>query len=1143
VVKLVIHFIFAAIVWCMTVQPAGALVIPPDPFDATDKYALLFMETDGSITTVQVKVKAPGTAPLGPGELAAQIRYKLPPGVSPQGTKTFYFSASQPVPIQNLQPETSVATTFDFSQEPVPAEAYSRTMEIFFLAPDTETNTIPQRIADFSPEQLLVRFKEAITQTLVAPSETAVGGSLLLGPLTILRERGSPQTEMISITVPNPAGTFMLHLTNGDSAGRNRVSAALVTLNGQGLFHPSELNRKVAGLDRQVTPQAGENIFQVELRSEPGAFITVELFQQDSRVCRAFGPRTFIRATGKPVTEELGFSLPSQLSGPFTVHLINGQPDGTNRVDAGALILNGQGVVDSSRFNENVAVFSQTVDMHTTNTLQVQLQGAPGDRLTLEITGFDSITPHITLTGPVSGSIFSEGPITVTGTVDDPTAMVTVNGIMAAVAADGTFTAEGVPLQEGDNTLTVIATDSCGNRGQDQIIVRLQTAPVGPELTLCAEPFREQAPHPPGDDCSADALGRFYGFVSGLVDETAVSLALNDIPLPDGLEVVEEGPIFDGMREGTFYWAFVILPQPDGLYPFTAVATDILGQQRTATVTFIRDTLPPRLSISAPQTGAFANATSVTITGTVDDPEATVRLGFIGQVIPVSNGIFQVTANLPVEGTNTIIISARDPAGNTSSVTTRIIRDTIPPVVVMTAPLSGSLVNTPSITVEGNITDLNPVTATVTVNAGPQQTAPLSAGSYSMAATLSEGTNLILVQATDAAGNIGTAEGTVTLDATPPEVQITAPSAGAELSGFVTVTADALDLLSGVSQIDLLANGVTIASRLVLPYSFSLNTALLPAGAATLTVHAVDYAGNSAESSIAVNILGGQIAFQITSPADGDIITQSPILIRGILKRNDSIPITEEVGITVNGYPAQYQGEVFGLEGISLEPGVQSFTATATGEQGIIASTSIQATLIPGEPDTPPLSLKISPSCAAIPSSAQVIFTTDEALPYPIVSYQLDANGNGITDVANQTFAEAIYTYVNPGLYFPTLVASDSAGNQWTATTIVNVMDQSAIDGLLRSKWTTLVGALGSGDTATALTQIAPESRPTYDTIFNLIADQLPSIVSTARELNLLSLTCDSARYELVTDENDGLYSYEVLFTKDTEGIWKVKSF
>ncbi len=58
---------------------------------------------------------------------------------------------------------------------------------------------------------------------------------------------------------------------------------------------------------------------------------------------------------------------------------------------------------------------------------------------------------------PENGAALIESPVTVSGTVSDSEATVTVNGIEAAVVEDGTFSAE-VELSEGENTIMAIAT-------------------------------------------------------------------------------------------------------------------------------------------------------------------------------------------------------------------------------------------------------------------------------------------------------------------------------------------------------------------------------------------------------------------------------------------------------------------------------------------------------------------------------------------------------------------------------------------------------------------------------------------------------------------------------------------------------------
>jgi len=71
--------------------------------------------------------------------------------------------------------------------------------------------------------------------------------------------------------------------------------------------------------------------------------------------------------------------------------------------------------------------------------------------------------------------------ITVTGKVDDPTAIVKVNSATATVDALGVFSGS-VTLQEGANTITITATDAVGNVGQASVKVSLDTVP--PVVTI-----------------------------------------------------------------------------------------------------------------------------------------------------------------------------------------------------------------------------------------------------------------------------------------------------------------------------------------------------------------------------------------------------------------------------------------------------------------------------------------------------------------------------------------------------------------------------------------------------------------------------------------------------------------------------------
>lgn len=75
--------------------------------------------------------------------------------------------------------------------------------------------------------------------------------------------------------------------------------------------------------------------------------------------------------------------------------------------------------------------------------------------------------------------------ITVTGTVSEAV-RITVNGIEATVDASGSFSVE-IVLQEGDNTITVTATDAVGNTAEALVQVGLDTIPPVIRITSPTE--------------------------------------------------------------------------------------------------------------------------------------------------------------------------------------------------------------------------------------------------------------------------------------------------------------------------------------------------------------------------------------------------------------------------------------------------------------------------------------------------------------------------------------------------------------------------------------------------------------------------------------------------------------------------------
>jgi hypothetical protein len=87
--------------------------------------------------------------------------------------------------------------------------------------------------------------------------------------------------------------------------------------------------------------------------------------------------------------------------------------------------------------------------------------------------------PAVVISSPRDGATLRDPTTDVEGVVDDPTAFVDVNGVVASVLAGGRFIARGVPLDPGANTLTARAIDPLGASGTDRVAVTRDAAAAG----------------------------------------------------------------------------------------------------------------------------------------------------------------------------------------------------------------------------------------------------------------------------------------------------------------------------------------------------------------------------------------------------------------------------------------------------------------------------------------------------------------------------------------------------------------------------------------------------------------------------------------------------------------------------------------
>lgn len=263
-----------------------------------------------------------------------------------------------------------------------------------------------------------------------------------------------------------------------------------------------------------------------------------------------------------------------------------------------------------------------------------------------------------------------------------------------------------------------------------------------------------------------------------------------------------------------------------GYYPIEIEATNDAGTKTTVNAQtsgigtscrlVVKETVKPVISLVYPTSGAhIANNKPVININITDEvggsgvkistlslkvDSATYTNTSAGVVTTaITNGYnvkYTPQTNLS-EGSHTITINVQDNDGNAaSSVQISFVVDTAPPVLNVTSPTNNAVLAVAAVNVAGTTNDVNssPVTVKIKLNNVDQGTVTVNAnGSFSKAITLAEGSNTIVVTATDSAGVVATVTRTVTLDTTVP--QITAVSltpnpvtAGATVTISVTIS-------------------------------------------------------------------------------------------------------------------------------------------------------------------------------------------------------------------------------------------------------------------------------------------------------------------------------------------------------------------
>ena len=409
------------------------------------------------------------------------------------------------------------------------------------------------------------------------------------------------------------------------------------------------------------------------------------------------GPWTF-QPSG---VEEVSFPVDTtELLGPCFIRLYNGAPDGSHRVFNAAVEFNGRPITDHMEISLMIGFFKEKITVTDNNTLTVQVSGTADRYLTIDI-----VTEYVAA-GPwqiASQDLpHTEGFSFSVADPANPYRLCIINGLedgsgrvmQGWVKLNGEYIAnqmdfmQAIRLREWevnlseDNLLEIWCGDGPGSFMTIYLFGEDTTAPAI-QITYPLEG-------------SSNKTG--FTDVRGTVDDAKAIVMVNNRP----------ATLLDGT---IFFVEDVPLELPGGTPTvITATATDWCGNSASASVT-VR-LVPLTIEIRSPQDGEAFMGRTVTVTGTVSRPQATVTVNDVD--VEVDNEGDFTLENLPLgSGENTITATAMHLG---EEVNEKVSVTGIPLTIGIESPADDATFTTQAITVTGTVS--HPA-ASVTVNGQP----------------------------------------------------------------------------------------------------------------------------------------------------------------------------------------------------------------------------------------------------------------------------------------------------------------------------------------------------------------------------------------------------------------------------------------
>lgn len=381
----------------------------------------------------------------------------------------------------------------------------------------------------------------------------------------------------------------ILRVVNG-IGGANRVSSGWTIVNNQQVVSTTDLNSTVDSLKRVVWPDTNGAVDQ-SIYGPAGSFVTVEVFRTPNPNYTIWGPQVFTEPNSGPVTQSYHFTVPSGAQAPYTIHVVNGNPDGTNRVTNGTVWVNGLTVFDQNSWGAGVATRDRDVALNLNpppdNQVTVRIANPPGSKLTISFTATDVDGANINVAWPPQNYVTDSSKVRFAGWTTDETSGSTTVNAQTASPSPGPFADSVTFSADGRYDIHIVTANAAGYTSDSvRTVIRAQA----PSLVV-TQP--------------ASAITT--------TTNASVTLAANWYSIAAVTVTVNGDTVSSGTISGSFSTSY---PLALGANAFNVRATDGAGHSSSVMRTVIYDPAGPGLPeptappIASTQLDGFLNNTA-----------------------------------------------------------------------------------------------------------------------------------------------------------------------------------------------------------------------------------------------------------------------------------------------------------------------------------------------------------------------------------------------------------------------------------------------------------------------------------------------------------------------------------------------------